>query len=122
MVYYDALRLPCANRYAHQSATARISDSDLSDWGVGLIIGNTLGGRSSDKNLGKASMFLGLAAMIASLVVVGLCNRQQTFCCSRIYLWYCIICECLAMQLRVMKPRWRRAQELQQQRIFQRLT
>ncbi|MFA0573769.1 MFS transporter [Vibrio splendidus] len=70
--------------------------------GVGLIIGNTLGGRSSDKNLGKASMFWAIA-MIVSLVVVGLVvDNKILFVAAAFVFGIASFANVPAMQLRVM--------------------
>ncbi|MCW4438063.1 MFS transporter [Vibrio splendidus] len=70
--------------------------------GVGLIIGNTLGGRSSDKNLGKASMFWAVA-MIVSLVVVGLVvDNKILFVAATFVFGIASFANVPAMQLRVM--------------------
>ncbi|MEL0607401.1 MFS transporter [Vibrio echinoideorum] len=70
--------------------------------GVGLIIGNTLGGRSSDKNLGKASMFWAVA-MIVSLVVVGLVVDNKTLFVAAAFIFgIASFANVPAMQLRVM--------------------
>ncbi|RIH72553.1 MFS transporter [Vibrio splendidus] len=70
--------------------------------GVGLIIGNTLGGRSSDKNLGKASMFWAIA-MIISLVVVGLVvDNKILFVAAAFIFGIASFANVPAMQLRVM--------------------
>ncbi|MFA0486110.1 MFS transporter [Vibrio sp. 10N.222.55.B11] len=70
--------------------------------GVGLIIGNTLGGRSSDKNLGKASMFWAIA-MIISLVVVGLVvDNKILFVAAAFIFGITSFANVPAMQLRVM--------------------
>ncbi|MEZ8403963.1 MFS transporter [Vibrio splendidus] len=70
--------------------------------GVGLIIGNTLGGRSSDKNLGKASMFWAVA-MIVSLVVVGLVvDNKILFVAAAFVFGVASFANVPAMQLRVM--------------------
>ncbi|PTP88295.1 MFS transporter [Vibrio splendidus] len=70
--------------------------------GVGLIIGNTLGGRSSDKNLGKASMFWAVA-MIISLVVVGLVvDNKILFVAAAFVFGIASFANVPAMQLRVM--------------------
>ena len=45
--------------------------------GLGLVLGNTLGGKTADKNL-RASLIGWPAAMIASLIVVGLVPRNPT--------------------------------------------
>ncbi|MEZ9180538.1 MFS transporter [Vibrio cyclitrophicus] len=70
--------------------------------GVGLIIGNTLGGRSSDKGLGKASMFWAIA-MIVSLVVVGLVvDNKILFVAAAFVFGIASFANVPAMQLRVM--------------------
>ncbi|MEZ8808767.1 MULTISPECIES: MFS transporter [Vibrio] len=70
--------------------------------GVGLIIGNTLGGRSSDKDLGKASMFWAVA-MIVSLVVVGLVvDNKILFVTAAFIFGIASFANVPAMQLRVM--------------------
>ncbi|MEZ8278764.1 MFS transporter [Vibrio splendidus] len=70
--------------------------------GVGLIIGNTLGGRSSDKSLGKASMFWAIA-MIVSLVVVGLVvDNKILFVAAAFVFGIASFANVPAMQLRVM--------------------
>ncbi|PSU36255.1 MFS transporter [Photobacterium lutimaris] len=70
--------------------------------GVGLIIGNTLGGRSSDKNLSKASMFWAVA-MIASLIVVGLVvDNKILFVAAAFVFGIASFANVPAMQLRVM--------------------
>ncbi|MCF7485598.1 MFS transporter [Vibrio sp. A2-1] len=70
--------------------------------GVGLIIGNTLGGRSSDKHLGKASMFWAVA-MIASLVAVGLVvDNKILFVAAAFIFGIASFANVPAMQLRVM--------------------
>ncbi|WKY60694.1 MFS transporter [Vibrio sp. SNU_ST1] len=70
--------------------------------GVGLIIGNTLGSRSSDKNLGKASMLWAIA-MIVSLVVVGLVvDNKILFVAAAFIFGIASFANVPAMQLRVM--------------------
>ncbi|MGF1887899.1 MFS transporter [Photobacterium profundum] len=70
--------------------------------GVGLIIGNILGGRSSDKNLGKASMFWAVA-MIISLVAVGLVvDNKILFVVAAFIFGIASFANVPAMQLRVM--------------------
>ncbi|MGF1749619.1 MFS transporter [Vibrio cionasavignyae] len=70
--------------------------------GVGLIVGNTLGGRSSDHNLQKASIFW-VIAMIASLVLVGLAvNNQWLFVAAAFVFGVASFANVPAMQLRVM--------------------
>jgi len=70
--------------------------------GVGLIIGNTLGGRSSDKNLSKASMFWAVA-MIVSLAFVGLVvDNKILFVTAAFVFGIASFANVPAMQLRVM--------------------
>lgn len=70
--------------------------------GLGLIIGNTLGGRSSDKNLQKSSMFWAVA-MIVSLVVVGLViDNKILFVIAAFVFGIASFANVPAMQLRVM--------------------
>lgn len=70
--------------------------------GLGLIIGNTLGGRSSDKDLRKASMFWAIA-MIVSLIIVGLViNNQILFVIALFVFGIASFANVPAMQLRVM--------------------
>jgi DHA1 family inner membrane transport protein len=71
--------------------------------GAGLIIGNTLGGRSSDKDLNKASMFWAIA-MIVSLVAVGLVvDNKILFVIAAFIFGVASFANVPAMQLRVMK-------------------
>lgn len=70
--------------------------------GIGLIIGNTLGGRSSDKNLAKASLFWAIA-MIVSLIVVGLViDNKILFVVAAFIFGIASFANVPAMQLRVM--------------------
>lgn len=70
--------------------------------GVGLIIGNTLGGRSSDKNLQKASMFWAVA-MITSLLLVGLTVESKILFVATTFIFgIASFANVPAMQLRVM--------------------
>jgi DHA1 family inner membrane transport protein len=71
--------------------------------GVGLIIGNALGGRSSDKDLSKASMFWAIA-MIVSLFTVGLVvDNKILFVVAAFVFGVASFANVPAMQLRVMK-------------------
>jgi len=71
--------------------------------GVGLIIGNTLGGRSSDNNLSKASMFWAIA-MIVSLLVVGMVVENKILFVAAAFIFgITSFANVPAMQLRVMK-------------------
>ncbi|MDL2195778.1 MFS transporter [Shewanella algae] len=70
--------------------------------GVGLIVGNTLGGRSSDKDLQKASVFWTLA-MIVSLLLVGLTVESKLmFIVTAFIFGIASFANVPAMQLRVM--------------------
>ncbi|GEK15343.1 MFS transporter [Aliivibrio fischeri] len=70
--------------------------------GFGLIIGNTLGGRSSDKNLNKASMFWAIA-MVVSLIAVGLTiDNKLLFVVAAFIFGITSFANVPAMQLRVM--------------------
>lgn len=70
--------------------------------GVGLIVGNTLGGRSSDKDLQKASVFWTLA-MIVSLLLVGLTVESKLmFIVTTFIFGIASFANVPAMQLRVM--------------------
>ncbi|ELI1809234.1 MFS transporter [Vibrio fluvialis] len=70
--------------------------------GVGLIVGNTMGGHSSDKNLQKASMFWAIA-MIFSLVLVGLTvDSKVLFIATAFVFGIASFANVPAMQLRVM--------------------
>ncbi|MCL1060221.1 MFS transporter [Shewanella gelidimarina] len=70
--------------------------------GLGLIIGNTLGGRSSDKDLRKASMFWAIA-MIVSLIIVGLViDNPILFVVALFVFGIASFANVPAMQLRVM--------------------
>ncbi|TEW53319.1 MFS transporter [Psychromonas sp. RZ22] len=70
--------------------------------GIGLIIGNILGGRSADKDLKKASMFWAVA-MIISLIIVGLVIENQIlFVIAAFIFGVASFANVPAMQLRVM--------------------
>lgn len=70
--------------------------------GLGLIIGNTIGGRSSDKNLHRASMFWAIA-MIVSLVAIGLAVESKImFIAAAFVFGIASFANVPAMQLRVM--------------------
>ena len=70
--------------------------------GLGLIIGNTLGGRSSDKDLRKASMFWAIA-MIVSLIIVGLVIDNPILLIVALFVFgIASFANVPAMQLRVM--------------------
>lgn len=71
--------------------------------GVGLIIGNILGGRSSDKNLNRASV-LWVVVMIASLIFVGLViDNKVLFVIAAFVFGIASFANVPAMQLRVMQ-------------------
>ncbi|NUW67587.1 MFS transporter [Vibrio coralliilyticus] len=71
--------------------------------GFGLIVGNHLGGRSSDKDLAKASLFWSVA-MVLSLIVVGLVSENQwLFVVASFIFGIASFANVPAMQLRVMK-------------------
>jgi DHA1 family inner membrane transport protein len=70
--------------------------------GIGLIIGNIIGGRSADKNLHKASIFWAVA-MILSLVLVGLSvENKLLFVATAFVFGITSFANVPAMQLRVM--------------------
>ncbi|PKH09362.1 MFS transporter [Moritella sp. Urea-trap-13] len=70
--------------------------------GLGLIIGNTIGSRSADKNLNKASLFWAVA-MILSLVLVGLAiDNKILFVIAAFIFGIASFANVPAMQLRVM--------------------
>ncbi|MDX2319382.1 MAG: MFS transporter [Moritella sp.] len=70
--------------------------------GLGLIIGNTIGSRSADKNLNKASLFWAIA-MILSLVLVGLViDNKILFVIAAFIFGIASFANVPAMQLRVM--------------------
>jgi DHA1 family inner membrane transport protein len=70
--------------------------------GLGLILGNTLGGRSSDKDLQKASMFWAIA-MIVSLLLVGFALDSQVMFVIAVFVFgVASFANVPAMQLRVM--------------------
>ena len=71
--------------------------------GFGLIVGIHLGGRSSDKDLAKASLFWSVA-MVLSLIVVGLVSENQwLFVVASFIFGIASFANVPAMQLRVMK-------------------
>lgn len=70
--------------------------------GVGLIIGNTMGGRSADKDLKLSSVFWA-AAMIASLLLVGInVESKVIFVITMFIFGIASFANVPAMQLRVM--------------------
>jgi MFS transporter, DHA1 family, inner membrane transport protein len=71
--------------------------------GIGLVIGNTLGGKSADANLSRA-LKLWPAAMIASLLVVGLVAKQPTLFVIAAFVFGVVsFANVPPMQMRVMK-------------------
>ncbi len=70
--------------------------------GLGLIIGNTLGGHSSDKDLNKSSLFWAIA-MIASLLLVGVfTDNKILFVAASFIFGIASFANVPSMQLRVM--------------------
>jgi DHA1 family inner membrane transport protein len=71
--------------------------------GVGLVIGNTLGGRTADANL-RLSVILWPAALIASLIVVGLvAPLKWPFLAAAFVFGMASFANVPPMQMRVMK-------------------
>ncbi|SHE61258.1 MFS transporter, DHA1 family, inner membrane transport protein [Litoreibacter ascidiaceicola] len=71
--------------------------------GLGLVLGNTLGGKTADKNL-SASLIGWPAAMIASLVVVGLVASQPYLFVAAAFVFGVVsFANVPPMQMRVMK-------------------
>lgn len=71
--------------------------------GVGLVIGNTLGGRTADANL-RLSLILWPAAMIVSLIVVGfVAPFKWPFLAAAFGFGIASFANVLPMQMRVMK-------------------
>lgn len=71
--------------------------------GLGLVIGNTLGGKSADKNLSK-SLMLWPAAMIIALIVVGfLAPYKWPFVIAAFVFGVVSFANVPPMQMRVMK-------------------
>jgi DHA1 family inner membrane transport protein len=100
MTFYGYIA-PVAERIAGFSA------SDLT-WvlvivGLGLVIGNSLGGRTADANL-RLSLILWPAAMIASLIVVGLVAPfKWPFLAAAFVFGVASFANVPPMQMRVMK-------------------
>src|SRR5258707_6651421 len=86
---------------------AGFSTSDLT-WvlvivGLGLVIGNTLGGRTADANL-RLSLILWPAAMVASLIIVGLVAPfKWPFLAAAFIFGIASFANVPPMQMRVMK-------------------
>jgi MFS transporter, DHA1 family, inner membrane transport protein len=71
--------------------------------GIGLVLGNTLGGKSADANLSRALKFWPLA-MIASLIVVGLVAKHPVlFVIAAFVFGVMSFANVPPMQMRVMK-------------------
>lgn len=71
--------------------------------GLGLVLGNTLGGKTADKNL-SASLIGWPAAMIASLIVVGLVASQPYLFIAAAFVFGVVsFANVPPMQMRVMK-------------------
>jgi MFS transporter, DHA1 family, inner membrane transport protein len=71
--------------------------------GLGLVVGNTLGGKSADANLGRA-LKLWPAAMIASLIAVGLVAKQPWLFVAASFVFGVVsFANVPPMQMRVMK-------------------
>lgn len=71
--------------------------------GLGLVIGNTLGGKTADKNL-SASLIGWPAAMIAALIVVGLVASQPYLFVAAAFVFGVVsFANVPPMQMRVMK-------------------
>lgn len=71
--------------------------------GLGLVLGNTLGGKTADKNL-SASLIGWPAAMIASLIVVGLVASQPYLFVAAAFVFGVVsFANVPPMQMRVMK-------------------
>src|ERR1700682_1778451 len=96
--------------YGYIAPVARVagfSAADLS-WvlvivGVGLVIGNTLGGRTADANL-RLSLILWPAAMIVSLIVVGFVTPLKwPFLAAAFVFGVASFANVPPMQMRVMK-------------------
>src|SRR5713101_4687334 len=100
MTFYGYIA-PVAERVAGFSA------ADLT-WvlvvvGVGLVIGNTLGGRTADANL-RLSLILWPAAMVVSLIVVGLAAPfKWPFLAAAFVFGIASFANVPPMQMRVMK-------------------
>lgn len=71
--------------------------------GLGLVLGNTLGGKTADKNL-SASLIGWPAAMIASLIIVGLVASQPYLFVAAAFIFGVVsFANVPPMQMRVMK-------------------
>src|SRR6266403_1144642 len=96
--------------YGYIAPVARVAGFSAADltWvlvivGVGLVIGNMLGGRTADANL-RLSLILWPAAMIASLIVVGfVAPFKWPFLAAAFVFGIASFANVLPMQMRVMK-------------------
>jgi DHA1 family inner membrane transport protein len=96
--------------YGYIAPVARVAGFGAADltWvlvivGIGLIIGNTLGGRTADANL-RLSLMLWLAAMIVSLVVAGfVAPFKWPFLAAAFVFGIASFANVPPMQMRVMK-------------------
>jgi DHA1 family inner membrane transport protein len=96
--------------YGYIAPVARVAGFGAADltWvlvivGVGLVIGNMLGGRTADANL-RLSLILWPAAMIASLIVVGLVAPfKWPFLAAAFVFGIASFANVPPMQMRVMK-------------------
>lgn len=71
--------------------------------GFGLVIGNTLGGKTADRNL-TASLIIWPAAMIASLIMVGLVSSHPALFVASAFIFGVVsFANVPPMQMRVMK-------------------
>ncbi len=71
--------------------------------GLGLVLGNTLGGKTADRNL-SASLIGWPAAMIASLIIVGLVAAQPYLFVAAAFVFGVVsFANVPPMQMRVMK-------------------
>ena len=96
--------------YGYIAPVARVAGFSAADltWvlvivGVGLVIGNTLGGRTADANL-RLSLILWPAAMIVSLIVVGfVAPFKWPFLAAAFVFGVASFANVPPMQMRVMK-------------------
>src|SRR5882724_1860210 len=96
--------------YGYIAPVARVAGFSAADLtrvlvivGVGLVIGNTLGGRTADANL-RLSLILWPAAMVASLIVVGfVAPFKWPFLAAAFVFGIASFANVPPMQMRVMK-------------------
>ncbi len=96
--------------YGYIAPVARVAGFAAADltWvlvivGVGLVIGNTLGGRTADANL-RLSLILWPTAMIVSLIIVGLVTPfKWPFLAAAFVFGVASFANVPSMQMRVMK-------------------